>query len=157
MKILSPLVSLGAVFALALAACNNVGSCPSTITPGASCSGDNLECPYTIQSTSGACSSIAVDGAVATSCTCTGGVWQCPACGGEDGGEEAGSDATMEEGGEASVDGGGGGDVTVESGHDGSLEDAGQDAGHEASVEASSDGPVESSSTDSSTTDAAHD
>ena len=88
---------------------DNVGSCPSTITPGASCSGDNLECPYTIESSAGACSSIAVDGAVATSCTCSGGVWSCPSCGGADAGdaeaEEAGGDATMESGsGDASTE-----------------------------------------------------
>jgi hypothetical protein len=163
MKIVSrtvtPFLTLGAAIALVLAACNNVGSCPSTITPGGSCNGDNLECPYTIQTTSSMCSSLEVDGAVATSCICNDGVWQCPACTGDDGGEEAGGDATTEGGGEAGGDSSA--DVTVEatvdSGHDGSLQDAGQDAGHEASVEASTDGPVESSSTDSSTTDGAHD
>jgi len=122
---------LGAALALVLAACNNVGSCPKTITPGASCSGDNLECPYTIQTTSSMCSSLEVDGAVATSCTCTGGVWSCPACTADDGGEEAGSDAT--------------------------TEDGSADGGQEGSTEASADGPAESSSTDSSATDAAHD
>ena len=132
-----------------------MGSCPSSITPGGSCSGDNLECPYTIQSTSGVCGSLAADGAVATSCQCTGGVWVCPVCG-DDGGAEGGGDATMEDGGgETSVDGGG--DVTVEAGSDGSS----ADSGHVSSNEASADGPVESSSSDSSTseasTDAAHD
>lgn len=114
MKVLVP---LGAAVALVIAACNNVGSCPSSITPGASCSGDNLECPYTIEPAAGACSSIAADGALATSCTCSGGVWSCPSCGGADAGdaeaEDAGGDATMESGGgdasaetsvEASVD-----------------------------------------------------
>lgn len=128
MKVLVP---LGVAIALVVAACNNVGSCPSTITPGSSCSGDNLECPYTIESSAGACSSIAVDGAVATSCTCSGGVWSCPSCGGADAGdaeaEEAGGDATMESGsGDASTE------AAVEAGLD-------APAATEASVEASVD------------------
>jgi hypothetical protein len=139
------LIPLGAAIALVVAACNNVGTCPTTITPGGSCNGDNLECPYTIQTTSSACSSLEVDGAVATSCTCNDGVWQCPSCTGDDGGEEAGGDATVEGGGEASVEAGS--DGAVEAGPDGSLQEAGQDAGHEASIEASTDS---SSSMDSS-------
>ena len=105
MKILMPLC---AVIAVAIAACNNVGTCPSTITPGGSCSGDNLTCAYTIKSGSAACSSIAVDGSVATSCTCTSGAWVCPSCGddgggGDDAAVEAAPDAPAETSSEASM------------------------------------------------------
>jgi hypothetical protein len=66
--------------ALVAGACNNVGDCPSAsaITPGGSCSGDNLECPYTLQSPSMACDGTSIDGGIATSCVCSGGSWTCP-------------------------------------------------------------------------------
>jgi hypothetical protein len=66
--------------AVVLGACNNVGTCPaaSTITPGGSCSGDSLECPYTLQSPSAACDGTDIEGGLATSCVCTKGSWVCP-------------------------------------------------------------------------------
>jgi hypothetical protein len=82
-------------------ACNNVGDCPapSSIAPGGACSGDNLECPYVLQTPSPACDGTDVAGGLATSCTCTGGTWACPSpvsCdtggAGDDGG---GGDAEM--------------------------------------------------------------
>lgn len=70
-----------AALAVALGACNDVGTCPaaSAVTPGGSCSGDSLECPYTLQSLSPACDGTTVDGGIATSCVCTSGSWVCPA------------------------------------------------------------------------------
>lgn len=70
-----------AVLAVALGACNDVGTCPaaSAVTPGGSCSGDSLECPYTLQSLSPACDGTTVEGGIATSCVCTQGSWACPA------------------------------------------------------------------------------
>ncbi|MDP9036233.1 MAG: hypothetical protein M3O50_15640, partial [Myxococcota bacterium] len=43
-----------AITAVAMFNCNNVGDCPaaSAITPGGSCSGDFLQCPYTLESLS---------------------------------------------------------------------------------------------------------
>ena len=76
-------------FALALVAlgCNDIGTCPSpdSITPGGSCSGDSLECPYTLQTASPACDGTTVEGGLASSCVCTNGTWACPSpvsCGG---------------------------------------------------------------------------
>jgi hypothetical protein len=87
-----------AVLAFVHGACNDVGDCPSTITPGASCEGDSLTCPYTIQAAGVSCP---------TSCTCTNGSWSCPdpsgcvpAATGDDGA------ATGDDGG-SSDDGGG--------------------------------------------------
>jgi hypothetical protein len=98
------------VAAALLGACNEVGSCPGadTITPGGSCSGDNLQCAYTLQSASPACDGTTVEGGLATSCVCTDGAWVCPSAvvcpaTGDDGGGEAGDDG----GGEAGDDGGG--------------------------------------------------
>jgi hypothetical protein len=75
-------VSLCAAIAAAasLAACNDVGDCPAptAIAPGGSCSGDNLECPFTLQTPSPACDGTTVQGGVQTSCVCTGGTWSCP-------------------------------------------------------------------------------
>src|ERR1019366_9734902 len=70
-----------AVMAVVLGACNDVGTCPSAsaVTPGGSCSGDSLECPYTLQSLSPACDGTTVEGGIATSCVCTKGSWVCPA------------------------------------------------------------------------------
>ena len=64
-------------------ACNNVGACPAgtQVVPGGSCSGDNLQCPYTLGP---------VDAAVATSCVCADGRWSCPRERG--GSEDAGRD-----------------------------------------------------------------
>jgi hypothetical protein len=69
-----------ALVAAALAACNDVGDCPaaSSITPGASCSGDNLACPYTLATPSPACDGTTVDGGLETSCVCQNGTWSCP-------------------------------------------------------------------------------
>jgi hypothetical protein len=138
MKLFLP---LSVVIALAIAACNNVGSCPSTITPGASCSGDNLSCPYTItsQTASSTCQGFNDGGPVATSCTCQGGIWACPSCA-EDGG---GGDATVEGGGDAEPDGGG--DATIEGGEEGATE-AAIEAGPDSSpAETSMDAPAETS------------
>lgn len=87
-----------ALLGVAVGACNNVGDCPSaaSITPGGSCSGDNLQCPYNLPASGGD-----DGGGLATSCVCTGGTWSCPS---EDGGaedagaEDASSDATLESG-----------------------------------------------------------
>jgi hypothetical protein len=144
MKIFLPLC---AVIAVAITACNNVGSCPSSITPGGSCSGDNLSCPYTItsQSSSSTCQPFNDGGPVATSCTCTKGTWVCPSCGDDGGG--GGADATVEVGGDVQAEGSG-----DEGGGDAAVSETGPDAPAESSAEAST-------STDSATDggDAAHD
>jgi hypothetical protein len=72
--------------AISAGGCNNPGTCPaaSQVVQGGSCSGDNLQCPYTLQSGTDA-------GGLATSCVCQDGTWACPSAG--DGGEEAGEDA----------------------------------------------------------------
>jgi hypothetical protein len=79
---LSLLVCLCVAIATAvpLAGCNDVGDCPAAtaIVPGGSCSGDNLECPFTLQTSSPACDGTTVQGGVPTSCVCTGGTWNCP-------------------------------------------------------------------------------
>jgi hypothetical protein len=144
MKSLPPLL-FGTAIAV-LIACNNVGSCPSSIKPGASCSGDNLSCPYTITqgSSSSACASFNDGGPVSTSCTCTGGVWVCPSCGSDDGGgggDDGGGDAASEGGTEASGDGpaetaaeGGaetGAETSTEAGGEASTEGGGGDSGHD--------------------------
>jgi hypothetical protein len=96
---------VGAWAAILAGACNDVGTCPSadSITPGASCSGESLECAYTLQTPSPACDGTSVEGGIATSCVCTSGAWVCPspvACpgppgpGGDDGG---GADASVGE------------------------------------------------------------
>jgi hypothetical protein len=90
-----------------LIACNDVGDCPgvAAITPGGSCSGDNLECPYTLETPSPACDGTVVEGGLATSCVCNSGTWSCPspvsceASTGDDGSAaEAGDDASTEAG-----------------------------------------------------------
>jgi len=55
---------------VATGACNDVGTCPSpdAIVPGASCSGDSLECDYALQTLSPACDGTTVEGGLATSC-----------------------------------------------------------------------------------------
>jgi hypothetical protein len=69
-----------AASAVGVAACNDVGNCPapSAIVPGGSCSGDNLECPFTLETPSPACDGTTVEGGLPTSCTCQGGHWSCP-------------------------------------------------------------------------------
>jgi hypothetical protein len=103
-------ISAAAVaLALAAAACNDVGTCPATdsVVPGGSCSGESLECAYTLQTASPACDGTMVEGGIATSCVCTKGTWACPsavscpappgggspdAAGDDGGGQEAGGD-----------------------------------------------------------------
>jgi len=72
--------AVGAAMAVVIGACNNVGSCPaaSAVTPGGACSGNSLECPYTLESPSPACDGTDVEGGIATSCVCTDGTWACP-------------------------------------------------------------------------------
>jgi hypothetical protein len=106
---------------VAMGACNNVGTCPGAdkIVNGGSCNGDNLECPYTLQSPSPACDGTMVDGGIATSCVCTSGSWACPVADVCEGGtgDDAGTDG-------ASDDGGGGTDAAIEGGSDGASEGA---------------------------------
>jgi hypothetical protein len=81
-KHMSQWISAGVLAAtFAAGGCNNVGSCPSAeaITPGGSCSGESLECAYTLQTASPACDGMIVEGGIATSCVCTNGSWMCPA------------------------------------------------------------------------------
>jgi hypothetical protein len=112
------ILALAAVLAVALGACTDVGDCPAAavVVPGGSCSGDSLQCPYTLQSLSPACDGTTVEGGIATSCVCTSGAWVCPdtvSCpgpaagddtggGGDDGGGSSGDDG----GGSAGDDGG---------------------------------------------------
>ncbi len=100
-----------AAAAVALGACNDVGSCPAAadVTPGGSCSGESLQCPYTVQSLSPACDGTMAEGGLQTSCVCTSGSWVCPSpvsCGstGDDGGDDTGGDGGS----------GGPGDATTE-------------------------------------------
>ncbi len=82
-------------------ACNSVGDCPapSAITPGGSCSGDTLECPYNVASPSPACDGTTVEGGLATSCMCGDGKWSCPSPVSCD--ASTGEDATTDDGGDA--------------------------------------------------------
>jgi hypothetical protein len=116
-KNMSHWIFAGALAAmLAAGACNNVGSCPSAdaITPGGSCSGESLECPYTLQTASLACDGTMVNGGIATSCVCTDGTWTCPApaacpdAGGDDSGSQdaGGGDGATGSGDSAGGDGG---------------------------------------------------
>jgi hypothetical protein len=81
--------TLGVVVA---AACNSVGDCPSSpITPGGSCSTENLQCAYTLPASD--------DAGTPTSCICTMGAWACPsASSGDDGGgdDSTGSDSSVD-------------------------------------------------------------
>jgi hypothetical protein len=82
-----------AVVALAVGACNDVGDCPAAaVAPGGSCSGDSLQCPYTIQAAGVTCN---------TSCVCTNGAWVCP--------DPSGCLPAADDGGGGGDDGGGGG------------------------------------------------
>jgi hypothetical protein len=106
-------------------ACNSgVGSCPdkTAISAGASCSDDNLQCPYDLATPNPSCDG--TNTTIETSCTCTSGTWVCPDAvecpAAEDGGDEA---ATDDDGG-ATDDGA----VTDDGGGDGASDDA-ADAG----------------------------
>jgi hypothetical protein len=72
------------LFAVAIVAsqgaCNDVGTCPAApeVKPGGACSGDTLECPYTLRTPSPACDGTTVQGGIATSCICVSGTWSCP-------------------------------------------------------------------------------
>ena len=92
--------AVAVTFAALDTACNDVGDCPTTpITPGDPCSGDNLECPYTLESPDPACDGTMIDGGIATSCVCTDGTWACPepiAC---DTGDAGGDETTTDDGG----------------------------------------------------------
>jgi hypothetical protein len=127
----------------ALAACNNVGDCPASITPGGSCSGNNLQCPYTLAASSGDDA-----GGTATSCVCTDGTWVCPsASSGDDGGvdaaEDAGSDSTVESGADAE-----GGDASPDVTPEATTEspEASPEAASEAAPDAAPEGSSEASS-----------
>jgi hypothetical protein len=104
---ISLLACLGAAIAAAPhAGCNDVGDCPAAtaIVPGGSCSGDNLECPFTLQTPDPACDGTMVQGGVQTSCVCTGGIWACPdpvSCG--DGGPTGDDGSSGGEAGEAAA------------------------------------------------------
>lgn len=97
MKRMATVLACIALAPALLAACNNVGDCPgpSAITPGRSCSGDNLECPYTLETA-------AVEGGLQTSCVCSGGSWSCPSSDGgaasDDPSDGAPADATSGDG-----------------------------------------------------------
>lgn len=131
-------------------ACNNVGDCPSasSIEPGGSCSGNYLECPYTLQTPSQACDGTSVEGGLATSCICTQGTWVCPdpvSC-------EAGG--TGDGGGDGEVDGttdGQGGEAgTEEGGEDSSGDSASAETGAgDAMGDGGGDGAVEGAASDS--------
>ena len=105
-------------------ACNNVGTCPTAdITAGDKCSGDNLQCPYTLQTPSPACDGTMVEGGIAPRCICTDGTWVCPdpiSCDtGDGGGDETatGDGAATDDGAaDAGDDGAGdtGADATID-------------------------------------------
>ena len=127
-------------------ACNSVGDCPSasSITPGGSCSGDNLQCPYTTPAT--VCNGTTVDdGGAATSCTCVEGTWSCPSAASceDGGGDDSGSDAGTEAGGDSTVEGGPDGSTTEASSE--AAADVSTEAAPEASLEAASEGASEAS------------
>jgi hypothetical protein len=72
-------VAAAAATALAAtAACNSLGDCPAAaeVVPGGTCSGDQLQCAYTLSTQTAACDGVMTT--VATSCTCSGGSWVCP-------------------------------------------------------------------------------
>ncbi len=92
------LIVAAAIVSATAGACNDVGTCPSSdsITPGASCTGEFLECAYTLPTASPACDGTTVEGGVATSCVCTKGSWACPAavaCPAPGGGDGSAGDA----------------------------------------------------------------
>jgi hypothetical protein len=120
MKRAAFLVAWGALLGTALVGCNNVGDCPasSAIEPGGSCSGDNLECPYTLETLSPACDGTSLEGGVATSCVCQSGSWSCPSAVSCEGGEVTSADA---EGETSLLDAG---DATIQDAGDAAVQDA---------------------------------
>jgi hypothetical protein len=112
--------ALGVVVA---AACNSVGDCPSSsITPGGSCSSENLQCAYVLPASD--------DAGTPTSCTCMAGVWNCPSAGSGD--DAASDDSTLVE-------------ATAEGAAEASAE-AAETSNDASNQEAGTDGPAESSS-----------
>jgi hypothetical protein len=101
------------VLAAPVGGCNDVGDCPSpdAITPGGACRGDNLECPFTLQTDPPACDGTSLEGGLATSCVCQNGTWSCPSpvsCGTsstDDGGTTDGAttDGTPPDGGDGAT------------------------------------------------------
>jgi hypothetical protein len=92
--------SLVAVLAVGVAsgACNDVADCPSasSIHPGGSCSGYQLQCPYDLAASDGT--------TTATSCTCISGSWSCPTASADDassGGDDGSSAPQGDAGSEA--------------------------------------------------------
>jgi len=119
---------------VAAAACTEVGSCPpaESITPGAACSGDQLECPYTLQTASPACDGTTVDGGIATSCVCTSGTWACPtpvSCPAAGGTSDGGVQEAPGDDGGTSTDGAADGEVQEASGDGGIGSDGAIDGG----------------------------
>lgn len=138
MKRFAFLLACAALLAAPLAACNDVGSCPaaSQIKPGGSCSGTNLECPYTLDTPSPACDGTTVEGGLQTSCTCQNGTWSCPSpvsCDATTGEDASGDGTTSSEAsdGPSTSDGQGG--------------DAGEEAAPEAASEASPEAATDAS------------
>lgn len=79
MKRFAFVLAWAALLAAPLAACNDVGDCQGqSVKPGESCSGDQLECPYTLDTPSPACDGTLVEGGLSTSCVCQSGKWACP-------------------------------------------------------------------------------
>jgi hypothetical protein len=109
MKRLAFVLAWAALIAVPLAACNDVGDCKGqSVKPGGSCSGDQLECPYTLQNApSPACDGTMVEGGLQTSCTCVSGTWSCPSesCDASTGGDASQGDGTTpSEAGDASFE-----------------------------------------------------
>ena len=97
-----------AVVAAALAAfagCNSLADCPAAaeVVPGGACSGNDLQCAYTLSTQTAACTGMTTT--VATSCTCTDGAWVCPT-GFCDASTEGGSSDSGVSDGAAQSDGG---------------------------------------------------
>jgi len=129
MKRLAFVLAWIALLAAPLAACNDVGDCPasSQIKPGGACTGNQLECPYTLDTPSPACDGTTVEGGLQTSCTCVNGTWSCPS--------PVSCDATT---GEDASQGGDAGDGA-------SMADAAAEASSEAAPEAAGDSPSDAS------------
>lgn len=95
---------------MGVAGCTNVGDCPSAsvVTPGGSCTGDMLSCPYDLATPSPACDGTMTS--ISTSCVCTKRAWTCPAsvsC--PDAAAAADGGGADETGGDSSVSDDGGG------------------------------------------------
>jgi len=105
--------ALAGVISAALGGCNSgAGDCPAkeTITPGGACDDEHLQCAYDLPSASIACDG--TNAVLATSCTCTKGVWACPSaveCPGSDAatsdedatGDDGATDASGDDAGDA--------------------------------------------------------